>query len=59
MNPFFYRLILMHARLDAEVQSEQKRRAPDTFRLLRLKKLKLSLKDRMQRFLRSRLQKVA
>ncbi len=52
MNPFLYRLMLAHARLDAELRSEQKRRAPDTFRLLRLKKLKLVIKDRMHRLMR-------
>lgn len=54
MNPFFYRLTLAHSRLDAEIRREQKRRAPDPFRLLELKKLKLAVKDRLHRFLRSR-----
>lgn len=49
MNPFNYRLTLAHSKLDAEISREQKRRAPDSVRLLRLKKLKLAIKDRMHR----------
>jgi len=47
MNPFNYRLTLAHSKLDAEISREQKRRVPDSVRLLRLKKLKLAIKDRM------------
>ena len=49
MNPFNYRLTLAHSKLDAEISREQKRRVPDSVRLLRLKKLKLAIKDRMYR----------
>ena len=49
MNPFNYRLTLAHSKLDAEISREQKRRVPDPVRLLRLKKLKLAIKDRMHR----------
>jgi len=40
---------MIHSKLDAEVDHEQKRRFPDLFRLLRLKKLRLAIKDRMAR----------
>jgi hypothetical protein len=33
--------------LDDEIRRELKRRCPDTIRLLRLKKLKLAVKDRL------------
>lgn len=49
MNPFNYRLTLAHSKLDAEISREQKRRVPDSVLLLRLKKLKLAIKDRMHR----------
>lgn len=49
MNPFMYRLSLIHARLDAEVRREHKLRFPNTTRLLRLKKLRLAIKDRLHR----------
>lgn len=54
MNSFNYRLTLAHSKLDAEICREQKRRAPDPWRLLRLKKLKLAIKDRMQRLVDGR-----
>jgi hypothetical protein len=47
MNAFVYRLSVIHKRLDEEIRSELKRRFPDTVRLLRLKKLKLAVKDRL------------
>jgi hypothetical protein len=47
MTPFVYRLTVVHRRLDDEIRRELKRRAPDGFRLLRLKKLKLAVKDRL------------
>lgn len=49
MNALSYRLLMLHSKLDAEVDHEQKRRFPDLFRLLRLKKLRLVIKDRMAR----------
>ncbi len=54
MNPFNYRLTRAHNKLDEEIRSEQKRRAPDPWRLLRLKKLRLVIKDRMQRLIAKR-----
>lgn len=47
MNAFFYRLSVIHARLDTEIRRELKKRLPDSIRLLRLKKLKLAVKDRL------------
>jgi hypothetical protein len=49
MNAFPYRLSVIHRRLDEEIRRELKRRFPDTLRLLRLKKLKLAVKDRLYR----------
>jgi hypothetical protein len=47
MNNLLYRLIVVHKRLDDEIRRELKRRFPDAIRLLRLKKLKLIVKDRL------------
>ena len=47
MNPFTYRLTVVHHKLDGEIRRELKKRVPDSFRLLRLKKLKLAVKDRL------------
>lgn len=49
MNPFIFRLTLVHRRIDEEIRRELKRRFPDTIRLLRLKKLRLAVKDRLFR----------
>ncbi len=42
-----YRLFVIHKKLDTEVEREHLQRFPDTFRLLRLKKLRLAVKDRL------------
>jgi hypothetical protein len=47
MNAFIYKLSVIHRRLDEEIRRELKKRAPDWVRLLRLKKLKLAVKDRL------------
>jgi hypothetical protein len=47
VNAFLYRLTVVHRRLDDEIRRELRRRLPDSFRLLRLKKLKLAVKDRL------------
>ncbi len=47
MNPLVYKLTVIHRRLEDEIRRELKHRVPDTFRLLRLKKLKLAVKDRL------------
>jgi len=52
MTPPFHRLLSVHARLDGEIRQETKRRVPDGIRILRLKKLRLAVKDRMHRLLR-------
>lgn len=47
MNALMYRLSVIHRRLDEEIRRELKRRIPDSIRLLRLKKLRLAVKDRL------------
>jgi uncharacterized protein len=47
MNIIIYRLTAIHRRLDDEIRRELKQRAPSWIRLLRLKKLKLAVKDRL------------
>jgi hypothetical protein len=47
MNAMFHRLSVIHKRLDDEIRRELRRRIPDSIRLLRLKKLKLAVKDRL------------
>jgi hypothetical protein len=49
MNAFIYRLTVIHRRIDEEIRRELKRRFPDNIRLLRLKKLRLAVKDRLFR----------
>lgn len=49
MTHIFYRLTLIHRKLNDEIRREVTRRFPDSLRLLRLKKLKLAVKDRLQR----------
>ncbi|MBY0282759.1 MAG: DUF465 domain-containing protein [Sphingomonas sp.] len=49
MNRLSYRLLLIYSKLDAEVRREHQRRFPNPLRLLRLKKLRLAIKDRMHR----------
>ena len=47
MSTQAYRLTLAHRRLDEAIRAEMTRRLPDSIRLLRLKKLKLAVKDRL------------
>jgi hypothetical protein len=47
-----YRLIEAHSRIDYALRREQHRRAPDSLRLLKLKKLKLRAKDLIHRLSR-------
>ena len=49
MNAIMYRLTRIHRRLDEEIRREMQRRLPDSIRLLRLKKMKLAVKDRLFR----------
>lgn len=47
MNPMIYRLSVTHHKLEDEIRLELKKRLPDSLRLLRLKRLKLAIKDRI------------
>ncbi len=42
-----FRLMQFHQKLDSELRTEQRRRWPDIFRIQKLKKLKLAVKDRL------------
>lgn len=42
-----YNLTRLHERLDEQIRTELKRRVPDSLRLLRLKTLRLRVKDRL------------
>jgi hypothetical protein len=52
MSDQVYRLTLAHQRLDAAIRDELTRRWPDSIKLLRLKKLKLAVKDRLAGLMR-------
>ncbi len=52
MSASTYRLSVIHRSLDEAIRRELKARLPDSLRLLRLKKLKLSVKDRLNGLLR-------
>lgn len=52
MNAYVYRLSVVHHKLDEEIRREIRRRFPDSIRLLRLKKLRLAVKDRMAECMR-------
>lgn len=43
-----FRLMQYHQKLDRELRAEQARRWPDIFRIQKLKRLKLAVKDRLQ-----------
>lgn len=45
---YFKSLLFKSARVQQEIDREYQRRLPDWMRLLKLKKLRLSIKDRMQ-----------
>lgn len=53
MSSATYRLTQIHRSLDDAISSEMSRRWPDSFRLLRLKKLRLAVKDRLTSLMRS------
>ncbi len=46
-HPNFYRLTVLHRQLDDAERREIRRRGVDPFRLLRLKTLKLAVKERL------------
>ena len=49
MKAFIYRLTLIHRKIDDEIRGELARRFPDSIKLLRLKQLRLAVKDRLTR----------
>ena len=52
MSTTYFRLMERHARIDDELRRERQRKIPDPFVTLRLKKLKLVIKDRMAALIR-------
>ena len=50
MHPRLFRLIETHQRIDAGLRNELMRPLPDALQLMRLKRLKLRVKDLIQRF---------
>ena len=52
MSSATYRLTHTHRRLDEEITREMRRRLPDSLKLLRLKRLRLAVKDRLARLMR-------
>lgn len=51
VHPRLYRLIETHQKIDAALRREQSRPGPNGFRMMRLKKLKLRVKDLIHRFI--------
>jgi uncharacterized protein len=49
MSSRLFRMMEQHARIDAALRQEQRRRGADWQRVLTLKKLKLRIKDLMHR----------
>ena len=47
MSPKIFQMLLVHQRLDGELQSERTRVWPDLSRVQKLKKLKLAVKDKL------------
>ena len=54
MSTQVYRLTLAHQRLDQAIREELQRRWPDSIRLLRLKKMRLAVKDRLAALMSAR-----
>ncbi len=52
MSNITYRLLERHQKLDAALRMAQGRRFVDPFEIARLKKLKLTIKDRLSRLAR-------
>lgn len=52
MSSSAYRLTHIHRRLDEAIAAELGRRLPDSLKLLRLKKLRLAVKDRLATLMR-------
>lgn len=53
MSSRLFRLTEIHQRIDDALRREQKRRFPDLFRTMKLKKLKLRTKDLIHRLYQS------
>lgn len=53
MSSAAYRLTHIHRRLDEAIAREMSRRFPNSLKLLRLKKLRLAVKDRLATLMRS------
>jgi hypothetical protein len=47
-----FRLMQRHQKLDAALRAAHRRRLADPFEIVRLKKLKLAIKDRIARLMR-------
>ena len=52
MSSATYRLTQTHRRLDDAISEELRRRLPDSLKLLRLKRLRLAVKDRLTALMR-------
>jgi uncharacterized protein len=52
LNPYLFRLTQIHRQLDEAIRREGHRPAADRVRVLRLKKLKLAVKDRLAKLMR-------
>ena len=52
MKNLVYRLTSIHRKIDDEIRGELARRFPNSIKLLRLKKLRLAVKDRLYRRVR-------
>ncbi len=53
MTTSSFRLMQYHQRIDRELRAEIARRWPDGFRIQKLKRLKLAVKDRLQNYARA------
>lgn len=54
VRTFIKNLLMRALRIEDAIAREQRKRMPDSLRLLQMKKLRLSIKDRLQRALRHR-----
>ena len=54
MTAEVFRLMEAHQRIDEELRLESDRRRPDPFKVMRLKRLKLGIKDRLNGLLPGR-----
>jgi len=52
MSSATYRLTRIHRSLDEAITQEMRRRLPDSLKLLRLKRLRLAVKDRLTALMR-------